>query len=408
MSRTRQPSTRRIGAAERAITVLDTLAEAGELGTNEVARRTGMTPSTVSRQLGTLAASGLVERVDATGRYRLGIRAGAPRECRARTPRRPRGRAAAPRRARRGDGRDRNALRSRATRTRSRSTSCPARIRSSPSRGSAARRSRTRPRPGRSCSRSRAASSPTARSARTRPRTITDRQALASEIEQVRTRGYARAEGEREPGLTAIAAPIRSARGELEAIVALQGPSERFDDDAVETAAPAAARARRRGLARARLERLNGRARSSRSSASSRSTRYRARRSRPSSHGCTAATSGSRTSACTRTSSRRSTASSRFPLCEAPTRSSRATTTPTASSWECYVRTPTSCSSARASSGRAPAAHGGRTRSTHRWRRSTRRSGPGSDSLPRPRWRCSRVAGRSTPGIRCWRRVRSC
>ena len=33
-----------------------------------------MTPSTVSRQLGTLAASGLVERVDATGQYRLGIR----------------------------------------------------------------------------------------------------------------------------------------------------------------------------------------------------------------------------------------------------------------------------------------------------------------------------------------------
>ena len=54
--------------------MLDTLADSGELGTNEIARRTGMTPSTVSRQLGTLAASGLVERVDATGRYRLGIR----------------------------------------------------------------------------------------------------------------------------------------------------------------------------------------------------------------------------------------------------------------------------------------------------------------------------------------------
>ncbi|CAN5171004.1 hypothetical protein BH09ACT13_BH09ACT13_12420 [soil metagenome] len=74
MSRTRQPSTRRIGASERAIAVLDTLAEGGELGTNEIARRTAMTPSTVSRQLGTLAAAGLVERVQATGRYRLGLR----------------------------------------------------------------------------------------------------------------------------------------------------------------------------------------------------------------------------------------------------------------------------------------------------------------------------------------------
>ena len=54
--------------------MLDTLAEAGELGTNEIARRTGMTPSTVSRQLGTLAAAGLVERVPANGRYRLGLR----------------------------------------------------------------------------------------------------------------------------------------------------------------------------------------------------------------------------------------------------------------------------------------------------------------------------------------------
>ena len=54
----------------------------------------------------------------------------------------------------------------------------------------------------------------------------------------MRERGYAQATGEREPGLAAIAAPIRSARGELEAIVALQGPSERFDETAVETALP--------------------------------------------------------------------------------------------------------------------------------------------------------------------------
>ena len=70
------------------------------------------------------------------------------------------------------------------------------------------------------------------------PRTITDREALAVEIDLVRMRGYAQAIGEREPGLTAVAAPIRSARGELEAVVALQGPSERFDEAAVADALP--------------------------------------------------------------------------------------------------------------------------------------------------------------------------
>jgi DNA-binding IclR family transcriptional regulator len=70
------------------------------------------------------------------------------------------------------------------------------------------------------------------------PRTITDPQTLAREIETVRERGYAEAAGEREPGLTAIAAPVRSARGELEAIVALQGPGTRFDAAAVAVALP--------------------------------------------------------------------------------------------------------------------------------------------------------------------------
>ena len=70
------------------------------------------------------------------------------------------------------------------------------------------------------------------------PRTITDLQALAREIAQVRERGWAQAVGEREPDLTALAAPIRSSRGELEAIVALQGPSSRLDEAAVEAAVP--------------------------------------------------------------------------------------------------------------------------------------------------------------------------
>ena len=113
MARTRQPSTRRIGAAERAISVLDTLADGGELGTNEIARRTGMTPSTVSRQLGTLAAAGLVERVRRLGPLPPRSADRLPRERDPRPARRPRGRPPPPRGARARHGRDRHALGSR-------------------------------------------------------------------------------------------------------------------------------------------------------------------------------------------------------------------------------------------------------------------------------------------------------
>ena len=58
----------------RAVTILGVLADGGELGTTDVARRTGISPSTVSRQLGTLVRVGLVEHVPSTGRYRLGLR----------------------------------------------------------------------------------------------------------------------------------------------------------------------------------------------------------------------------------------------------------------------------------------------------------------------------------------------
>jgi IclR family acetate operon transcriptional repressor len=64
-----------VAAVQRALAVLDGLAEAGgEAGTNELARRTGVNASTVSRLLATLADAGLVEQLEATGRYRLGVR----------------------------------------------------------------------------------------------------------------------------------------------------------------------------------------------------------------------------------------------------------------------------------------------------------------------------------------------
>jgi IclR family acetate operon transcriptional repressor len=237
MSRTRQPSTRRIGAAERAIAVLDTLADGGELGTNEIARRTGMTPSTVSRQLGTLAATGLVERVDATGRYRLGIRivhlANAVLA--------------------RLDVREvaRPHLQALVAETGETATlSVPGdehaiTIDFVPGTHHVQPVSRLgRPSIAHATSAGKVMLAFSGRElpegpfrAYT-PRTITDEQALAREIEQVRERGWALAVGEREPGLTAIAAPILSSRGELEAIVALQGPSSRFDDAAVKAAVP--------------------------------------------------------------------------------------------------------------------------------------------------------------------------
>ena len=74
MARTGQPATRQVAAVQRAVAILTELAGARtELGTNEIARRTGINVSTISRILATLVSGGLVEHVAATGRYRLGV-----------------------------------------------------------------------------------------------------------------------------------------------------------------------------------------------------------------------------------------------------------------------------------------------------------------------------------------------
>jgi IclR family acetate operon transcriptional repressor len=74
VARTGQPATRQVAAVQRAVAILNELADArAELGTNEIARRTGINVSTISRILATLVSGGLVEHVTATGRYRLGV-----------------------------------------------------------------------------------------------------------------------------------------------------------------------------------------------------------------------------------------------------------------------------------------------------------------------------------------------
>jgi len=73
VARTGRPATRQVAAVQRAIAILDELAAARtELGTNEIARRTGINVSTISRILATLAGGGLVDHVPSTGRYRIG------------------------------------------------------------------------------------------------------------------------------------------------------------------------------------------------------------------------------------------------------------------------------------------------------------------------------------------------
>jgi IclR family acetate operon transcriptional repressor len=237
VSRKSQPSSRRIGATARAIAVLDTLAEAGELGTNEIARRTGMTPSTASRQLGTLAAAGLVERAASSGRYRLGIRV--VHLANALLARLDVREVARPHLVALVEATGETAT-----------LSVPGDVDAItvdfvPGRHQVQPVSRLgRPSIAHATSAGKVLLAFSGRElpegplrAYT-PRTITDPRELAEEIARVRERGWAQAIEEREPDLSAIAAPVRSSRGELEAIVALQGPASRFDAAAIEAAAP--------------------------------------------------------------------------------------------------------------------------------------------------------------------------
>jgi DNA-binding IclR family transcriptional regulator len=67
-------------------------------------------------------------------------------------------------------------------------------------------------------------------------RTITDRSALAAELNRIRGRGYGYNLGEREDDLHAIAAPVWGSRDELAAVMAVQGPASRFNQKAMDAA----------------------------------------------------------------------------------------------------------------------------------------------------------------------------
>jgi len=223
-----------VGTVQRAIAVLHALADSPiDLGNNEIARRTGINMSTVSRLLSTLAKDELVSRVEATGYFRLG-----PRLVEL-------GNAALAR----VDIREhcRPQLEALTETTGETSTlslpygdgtitvdfvQSPSSVRSvaEVGRPSIAHATAT----GKIRLAYTDAPVPTDLPAYT-PRTITDQQALHRELELIRRRGWAQAIGERETGLNAIAGPILSPTG-LTAIIGVQGPAQRFGPRSMRTA----------------------------------------------------------------------------------------------------------------------------------------------------------------------------
>ena len=227
MARTGQPATRQVAAVQRAIAILDQLAEArAELGTNEIARRTGINVSTISRILATLTSGGLVEHVAVTGRYRLGV--GVIRLASAV-----------------GDRLDirslaRPHLADLASRTQETATlsvpggheaitldyvQSPLSVRSVAEVGRASAAHATAVG---KVFLAHGGISPDGPLPAFTERTIVDHDVLRADVARVRERGWGQALGEREDDLNAVAVPVLDPAGQLAAILGVQGPAVRF------------------------------------------------------------------------------------------------------------------------------------------------------------------------------------
>jgi DNA-binding IclR family transcriptional regulator len=226
---------RLVAAVERAVAVLGALADApDDLGTNEIARRTGINASSVSRLLATLAKDEYVRRVPGTGRYRLGLRLiqlgnSALARVDFREVVRP----------------HLVALMEATGETATLSVpggdttmtvdfvQSPSSVRSVAEIGRPSIAHATAI--GKVFLAHGGALKDGSLHAYT-DRTITDRRRLAREVAAVRERGWAQAVGEREPDLNAVAVPVLDARDELMAVLGLQGPAWRFETAAMQAA----------------------------------------------------------------------------------------------------------------------------------------------------------------------------
>ena len=227
-----------IATVERAVALLGALAESPrDMGTNELSRLTGINASSVSRVLATLVRSDFVRKVPDSGRYRLGLRLVQL------------GNAALARVDLREAARPHLLALARAT-GETATLSIPGEhttmtvdyVQSQSSVRSVAEIGR--PSVPHATATGKvylahggrlAAGTLTAYTART----VTDRQALERELDTVRDTGWAKAVGEREEDLHAVAAPVLDGRGALVAVLGLQGPAARFDEAAMSTAVQA-------------------------------------------------------------------------------------------------------------------------------------------------------------------------
>jgi DNA-binding IclR family transcriptional regulator len=237
MPRTGQPAIRHVASVHRAVAVLDALADGvPALGTNEIARRTGINASTVSRLLATLAEAGLVEHEPDSGRYRLGVRL------------LHLGNAVLARLDLREIAHPH--LAALVVATGETATLCAPGAEDavtvdyvqSPSSVQSVERI-GRPSVAHATAIGKVflafgGELPPGPLTEYTERTITDRAVLAREVEATAARGWARSVGERETDLNAVAAPIYGYRGSLEAILGVQGPAGRFGPDRMETAVP--------------------------------------------------------------------------------------------------------------------------------------------------------------------------
>ncbi len=209
----------------------------GDAGTTEIARRTGINASTVSRLLSTLVDGGYVEHVPETGLYRLG-----PQVLRLSNH-------VLSRLDLRSIARPHLAALEQAT-GETATLSIPGEreavtvdfVASRQSVASIARIGRPSIAHATATGKVMLAFSPGA--AAQKPleqftdRTLTDGKALRREVAAVRDQGWAQAVREREADLNAIAAPVFGATGGLAAILGVQGPAGRFGRRTREAALP--------------------------------------------------------------------------------------------------------------------------------------------------------------------------